>query len=62
MKHYYFRIVTDGCDLEGEEFLVGADTYSEAIDIATDEFPDETFYYYGTVTEAEAEAFGIDEY
>lgn len=62
MKHYYFGIITEGSDLEGEEFLVGADTYGEAVDIAEEMFPDEDLSYYGTVTEAGAEALGIDEY
>lgn len=62
MKHYYFGITTWGSDLEGEEFLVGADTYGEAVDIAETMFPDEDIKYYGRVTEAEAEASGLDEY
>ena len=55
MKHYLFE------DLEtGEEFIVGADTMDEAKDIAFDNFG--ATKYLCRLSEAEAEASGLDEY
>lgn len=65
MKHYYF-IENES----GEEFIVGADTYFEAEQIArevADDIaihyairPDVSFEY--EMTDEEAEASGLDEY
>lgn len=62
MKHYWFEVVTDGSDLEGEEFLVCAHSYSEAKEIATDNFMCEQLQYHGTMSDIEAEMSGLDEY
>lgn len=66
MKHYLF------CEeISGEEFIVGANekekAFGEAIQIA-EEIGDNwnsgsyDLTYYGTLTEEEAEASGLDEY
>lgn len=55
MKHYLFE------DLEsGEEFIVGAKTVSEAMDIAKANFAEPLYHY--EISEFEAEASGLDEY
>ena len=66
MKHFYF-IENES----GEEFIVGADTYCEAEDVALDVAHDIAMYYnlddttiefQYEMTEEEAEASGLDEY
>ena len=66
MKHFYF-IENES----GEEFIVGADTYYEAEDIALDvahdiamhyNLDDATIEFQYEMTEEEAEASGLDEY
>jgi hypothetical protein len=66
MKHFYF-IENES----GEEFIVGANTYHEAEEIARDVGRSITLYYgwddYSIefqyeMTEEEAEASGLDEY
>lgn len=66
MKHFYF-IENES----GEEFIVGADTYHEAKDIALDvahgiamyyNLDDATIEFQYEMTEEEAEASGLDEY
>ena len=55
MKHYLFE------DLKsGEEFIVGANTVSEAMVIAKENFAEPLYQY--QMTEFEAEASGLDEY
>lgn len=58
MKHYLFECLT-GAN-EGEEFIVGADCYADAKDIAYANFG--KCVCYGRMTEEEAEASGLDEY
>lgn len=54
-KHYLFE------DYElGEEFIVGAKTFEEAVEEAKYQFPDP--HYICELTEEEAEASGLDEY
>lgn len=60
MKHYLFECVMPGSDNEGEEFIVGANSYAEAKDIAIDNFG--LFKFLGEISEEEAEASGLDEY
>ena len=60
MKHYLFECITPGGVNEGEEFIVGADSYDEAKEIAYDNFG--KCKCYGQITEEEAEASGLDEY
>jgi hypothetical protein len=55
MKHYLFKDI-ETC----EEFLVGADNQHEAIAIAKEVAT--KFKCFGTVSEFEAEASGLDEY
>lgn len=67
MKHYWFEIIDENSNLCGEEFLVGADSKAEALEIVRDNFTDEDGYlpkykFLGTVSEDEAETLGIDEY
>lgn len=66
MKHFYF-IESES----GEEFIVGADSYDEAEDVALDVGHDIAMYYnlddttikfQYEMTEEEAEASGLDEY
>lgn len=58
MKHYLFECIAG--DNEGEEFIVGADSYAEAREIAQDIFKKIKFWY--ELSEEEAEASGLDEY
>ena len=59
MKHYLFEI-TSG-DYEGEQYIVGANSYTEACQIANDnELTPKRFIC--TLTEFEAENSGLDEY
>lgn len=60
MKHYLFECTVAGSDNEGEEFIVGADSYDEAKEIAYNNFG--KCKCYGQMTEEEAEASGLDEY
>ena len=62
MFHYWFGIVTDGSELEGEEFLVGADSIDEAKQIAANIFSGEELNCYGRVSDFNAEMMGLDEY
>ena len=55
MKHYLFEDLASG-----EEFIVGANTVDEAMNIALEYF-DEPLYQC-MLTEFEAEASGLDEY
>ena len=66
MKHFYFTETESG-----EEFIVGADSYDEAEDVALDVGHDIAMYYnlddttikfQYEMTEEEAEASGLDEY
>lgn len=59
MKHFLFEFL-DG-EYEGEEFIVGADTKQEAIEITKGLF-DEELKCWGEMTEEEAEMSGLDEY
>ena len=55
IKHYLFE------DLEtGEEFIVGANTVSEAMATAKEYFAEPLYHY--QISEFEAEASGLDEY
>lgn len=58
MKHYL--MINEST---GEEILVGAETQTEAFEVAFDAFPDTwEFVIVDTLTEEEAEASGLDEY
>ena len=61
MKHYY--IIEENY---GEEFLVGADSLEEALEIAKEVYGEEDeptkFHYVCTMTDWEAENSGLDEY
>lgn len=58
MKHFLFEC-TKG-ENEGEEFIVGANSYTEAREIAQNNFGKVKFWH--ELTEWEAEASGLDEY
>lgn len=58
MRHYLFECVAG--DNEGEEFIVGADSYTEAREIAQDIFKKVRFWH--ELSEEEAEMSGLDEY
>lgn len=60
MNHYLFEITDDDFANAGEQFIVGADTKAEAVEIATDNFA--VVRYICRLTEEEAEASGLDEY
>ena len=60
MKHYLFEIL-DG-EYEGEEFIVGADTFPEANSIAHEVGDGADIHYCRELTEFEAENSGLDEY
>lgn len=60
MKHYLFEIL-DG-EYEGEEFIVGEDTFSAAMEIAQDTADGADVHYCRELTEFEAENSGLDEY
>ena len=69
MKHYLFEL-TYG-EYEGEEFIVGAETWVEAKEIARDVAIDAgsvneaglaRYRFWHEMTEEEAEASGLDEY
>ncbi len=60
MKHFLFECTALGSDNEGEEFIVGANSYDEAKKIAYGNFG--KCKCYGEITEEEAEASGLDEY
>lgn len=60
MKHYLFEVIKG--DYEGEEFLVGANDYHEAREIAEANFGVGTFRYWHEVSDFEAEMSGLDEY
>lgn len=62
MKHYMFTVIEDGSELEGESFLVGAETVEQAWAIAQSEFPDEELEYDGKLSNIEAEMSGLDEF
>lgn len=59
MKHYLFECL-DGAN-EGEEFIVGANSYTEAREIAQDNFGQHIRFWH-ELTEEEAEMSGLDEY
>lgn len=58
MKHFLFECLNG--ENEGEEFIIGADCYDDAKDMAFELFG--SCKCYGQMTEAEAEASGLDEY
>ena len=60
-KTYYFEILTPGCALEGEEFLVEAKDLAEASSIAKANFPGEWFRSV-EISALEAEMLGLDTY
>ena len=60
MKHYLFECIAPGSANEGEQFIVGADCYDDAEEIARNNFGKCEFY--GEISEMEAEASGLDEY
>ena len=60
MKHFLFECTKQDSANEGEEFIVGANNYDEAKEIAYDNFG--KCKCYGQMTEEEAEASGLDEY
>ncbi|MBP9987942.1 MAG: hypothetical protein KBT46_00435 [Ruminococcus sp.] len=60
MKHYLFECIDENDENEGEEFLVGADSYTEAQEIAYNNFG--KCKCHGKMTEEEAENSGLDEY
>lgn len=59
---YYFGITDENSIYCGEEFLVAAFSYKQALSIATEEFPNENLKYYGVVSDEEAEIMGLDVY
>ena len=63
---YWFVVITDGGDLEGEEFLVEVrndiDAHDMAWDIACENFPNEDLRCYGRISVEEAEMLGLDTY
>lgn len=60
MRHWLFECIDENSACEGEEFIVGADTYTEAREIAEDEFGEVKFWH--ELTDEEAEISGLDEY
>ena len=62
MKNYWFEVITEGSDLEGEEFFVQAETLAEAKQIAADNFEGEELKYHGKVSDWYAEMAGLDTY
>lgn len=60
MKHYLFECIDEESENLGEEFIVGANTYTEAREIATDNFG--KCRYWHELSEEEAEMSGLDEY
>lgn len=60
MRHFLFEIVDDDFAEAGEEFIVGADSKDEAIQIATDYFS--VVKYICELSDFEAELSGLDEY
>lgn len=61
MKHYLFEIIDEQSENCGEEFIVGADSYTEAREIAQDNFGMLVRFWH-ELTEEEAEMSGLDEY
>ena len=62
-RTYWFGIITEGSDLEGEEFFVEVEGKKpEAIAYAQSLFPNETLECFGRVSEYEAECMGLDTY
>lgn len=64
---WWFEVVTEGGDFEGEEFLVEVNTTldkakAEATKIAQENFPDEKLRCHGRVSAMEAEMMGLDTY
>lgn len=62
IQNYLFAVIADGHENEGEEFLVGAYSEVEAWKIAEENFGVGCCACYGTLTDAEAEASGLDEF
>lgn len=62
MKHWLFENIDEESDWEGEEFIVGADSYHEAREIIVDSFGDIRVKFWHELTEEEAEMSGLDEY
>lgn len=62
MKHFLFEVVEEGHCNEGEDFIVGAESYAEAREIAEDNFGSGSCRCLCTMTDEEAEASGLDEY
>lgn len=62
MKHYLFEVEFDeeNPELEGMEFIVGAESKDEAIELATD--ISTAVRYICRLTDEEAEMSGLDEY
>lgn len=59
---YYFGITDENSILCGEEFFVEAFSYKQALNIASETFPNENLTYYGIVSDEEAEIMGLDTY
>lgn len=62
MQNYLFAVTKEEHDNEGEEFLVGAYSEAEAWSIAEENFGVGSCACYGTLTDVEAEASGLDEF
>ena len=59
MNHYLFESLND--DMDGEDFIVGANSYTEAREIAQNIFG-KRVRFWRELTEEEAEISGLDEY
>lgn len=59
---YYFGITDENSIYCGEEFFVEAFNYKQALNIASETFPNENLKYYGIVSDEEAEIMGLDTY
>lgn len=62
MNHWWFEVMDERSENDGEEFLVCADEMSHAFDIAKENFGNYRFRCYGTVSDYWAESSGLDEY
>lgn len=60
MRHYLFECADEDSENCGEEFIVGADNFKEAVKIAEEFFG--CCHAFGEITEEEAENSGLDEY
>lgn len=61
---YWFEIVGEDSDLEGEEFFTALEngTREQHLAYAKDIFPNEKLHCLGQVSEEEAECMGLDTY